>query len=41
VPGNLADRLEAVAKVKGLSLNSYAMRCFEHCASADGQPPGQ
>jgi hypothetical protein len=25
VPGNLADRLEAAAKAKGLSLNSYAM----------------
>ncbi len=40
VPGNLADRLEAAAKAKGLSLNSYAMRCFERCATADGQPPG-
>jgi hypothetical protein len=29
IPGNLADRVEAAAKEKGLSLNSYAMRCFE------------
>ena len=29
VPGNLADRMEDAAKSKGLSLNSYAMRCFE------------
>ena len=41
VPGNLADRVEAAAKGKGLSLNSYAMRCFERCAAADGQPAGQ
>lgn len=39
VPGSLADRLEAAAKTKGVSLNSYAMRCFEQCATADGQPP--
>lgn len=39
VPGNLADRVEAVAKARGLSLNSYAMRCLERCAAADGQPP--
>jgi predicted HicB family RNase H-like nuclease len=31
VPGNLADRLEAAATAQGLSLNSYAMRCFERC----------
>jgi predicted HicB family RNase H-like nuclease len=37
VPGNLADRLEAAAQTKGLSLNSYAMRCFERCAAEDGQ----
>lgn len=30
IPGNLADRLEMAAKAKRLSLNSYAMRCFEH-----------
>ena len=40
IPGNLADRVEAAAKARGLSLNSYAMRCFEQCATADGQPPG-
>ncbi|MGH7089901.1 MAG: toxin-antitoxin system HicB family antitoxin [Stellaceae bacterium] len=39
IPGNLADRLEAAAKARGLSLNSYAMRCFELCATADGQRP--
>jgi hypothetical protein len=41
IPGNLADRLEAAAKSKGISLNSYAMRCFEQCAAADGQPTGR
>jgi hypothetical protein len=41
LPGNLADRVEAAAKVKGLSLNSYAMRCFERCAGEDGHPPVQ
>ena len=41
LPGNLADRVEAAAKVKKLSLNSYAMRCFERCAAEDGQPPVQ
>jgi predicted HicB family RNase H-like nuclease len=40
IPGNLADRLEAAARAKGLSLNSYAMRCFERCAASDGQPTG-
>ncbi|MFI4994884.1 MAG: hypothetical protein ACHQAQ_03765 [Hyphomicrobiales bacterium] len=41
IPGNLADRVEASAKGKGLSLNSYAMRCFEQCVSADGHPGGR
>ena len=41
IPGNLADRVEAAAKAKGLSVNSYAMRCFEQCAAADGQPGGR
>ncbi|WP_370631572.1 toxin-antitoxin system HicB family antitoxin [Methylovirgula sp. HY1] len=41
VPGNLADRLEAVAAAKQLSLNSYAMRCFERCVAQDGQPAGR
>lgn len=41
VPGNLAARVEAVAQAKGLSLNSYAMRCFERCAGEDGQSPVQ
>lgn len=40
VPVNLADRIEIVAKAKGLSLNSYVMRCFERCAAQDGQPAG-
>lgn len=38
VPRNLAARVEAAAKANGLSLNSYAMRCFERCANEDGQP---
>ncbi|MFM0053774.1 hypothetical protein [Caballeronia grimmiae] len=41
IPGNLADRLESLAQAHGLSLNSYAMRCFERCALADGQPAVQ
>lgn len=41
LPGNLADRIESLAKEQGLSLNSYAMRCFERCAAADGQPAVQ
>ena len=41
LPGNLADRLEVAATAKGLSLNSYAMRCFERCAADDGQPAGR
>jgi hypothetical protein len=41
VPGNLADRMETAAKAKGISLNSYAMRCFERCAADDGQPAGR
>lgn len=41
VPGNLATRVEAAAKAKGISLNSYAMRCFERCARDDGQPKAQ
>lgn len=38
IPGNLADRLETVAKAQGQSVNTYAMRCFERCVAADGQP---
>jgi predicted HicB family RNase H-like nuclease len=41
IPGNLADRVEAAAQAKNLSLNSYAMRCFEQCVTADGQLPVQ
>jgi hypothetical protein len=37
LPANLARRLEALADEKGLSLNSYVMRCFEKCAAADGR----
>jgi hypothetical protein len=33
--------METAAKVKNLSLNSYAMRCFERCAAEDGQPAGR
>jgi predicted HicB family RNase H-like nuclease len=36
LPINLAGRIETAAKNKGLSLNSYAMRCFEQCAASDG-----
>ena len=38
VPVNLAVRMETIAHAKGLSLNSYAMRCFEQCAAEDGHP---
>ncbi|KVR84405.1 toxin-antitoxin system HicB family antitoxin [Burkholderia vietnamiensis] len=41
IPGNLADRIESLAKAQGMSLNTYAMRCFERCAAADGQPAVQ
>ena len=41
IPGNLANRVEAAARTKNLSLNSYAMRCFEQCVTVDGQPPVQ
>jgi hypothetical protein len=37
IPGNLATRVETAAKTKGMSLNSYAMRCFEHCVAADAK----
>jgi predicted HicB family RNase H-like nuclease len=37
IPTNLADRVEKAAEAKGLSLNSYVMRCFERCATQDGQ----
>jgi hypothetical protein len=36
IPDNLADRVEAVAKEKGfVSLNSYAMRCFEKASAVE------
>ena len=41
IPENLASRMEIAAKGRQLSLNSYAMRCFEQCAQADGQQPVQ
>lgn len=41
VPGNLAERMEAAASAKSLSLNAYAMRCFEQCVAKDGQPAGR
>ena len=37
IPGNLADRIETVANAKDQSLNTYAIRCFERCVTADGQ----
>jgi hypothetical protein len=40
IPGNLADRVESAARARGLSLNSYAMRCFEQQVAADGVPRG-
>ncbi|MCD5360512.1 MULTISPECIES: hypothetical protein [Chromobacterium] len=39
LPGNLVERMEVSATCLGLSLNSYAMRCFEQCVSKDGFPP--
>ena len=39
LPRSLADRVEAAAKGKKLSLNSYAMRCFERCVAEEGPPP--
>jgi hypothetical protein len=41
LPGNLADRIEVAAKAKNLSLNTYAMRCFEQCVAADGLSSGK
>ena len=41
IPGNLAARVEAVAKAKNTSVNSYAMRCFERCVAEDGRPAGR
>ncbi len=38
IPENLAERIERAAEAKSLSLNSYAMRCFERCVAADGHP---
>jgi HicB family len=35
VPGNLADRVEAAAKARGLSLNSYATRSFGQSTATD------
>jgi hypothetical protein len=36
VPGNLAERVEAVAKGKGFSsLNNYVMRCFEKASAVE------
>lgn len=40
LPGNLVSRLEALAERKGLSLNSYLMRCVERCAATEGRPGG-
>jgi hypothetical protein len=41
IPGNLATRVENAAKLRGVSLNSYAMRCFERCVAEDGRPVGR
>lgn len=41
VPANLAERVGNAASAKGLSLNAYAMRCFEQCLAKDGQVAGQ
>ena len=38
VPENLAERIERAAKAKSISVNTYAMRCFERCVVEDGQP---
>jgi hypothetical protein len=37
IPGNLAARVEATAKRKDMSVNAYAMRCFERCVAADAK----
>jgi hypothetical protein len=37
IPGNLATRLANAANAKGVSINTYAMRCFERCVGAEGQ----
>ena len=37
LPATLARELDALADEKGLSLNSYVMRCFEKCAAVDGR----
>lgn len=31
LPASLKERIDAAAKAKGLSVNSYAIRCFEQC----------
>jgi predicted HicB family RNase H-like nuclease len=36
IPGNLAARVEAAAKASGMSINTYAMRCFERSVATDG-----
>ena len=41
VPSALAQRMEIAATAKGLSLNGFAMRCFEHCVAQDGRPAGR
>jgi predicted HicB family RNase H-like nuclease len=38
IPVNLFVRLEAAAAEAGVSLNNYAMRCFERCARESGRP---
>jgi hypothetical protein len=38
LPINLANRIEKIAKAKGLTLDAYARQCFERCATQDGEP---
>ena len=40
MPVNLAEHMEIAATAKGLSLNSYAVRCFEDCLARDGRLAG-
>jgi predicted HicB family RNase H-like nuclease len=36
IPGNLAARVEAAAKASGMSVNTFAMQCFERSVATDG-----
>jgi hypothetical protein len=40
MPVKLAEHMEIAATAKGLSLHSYALRCFEDCLARDGRLAG-